>query len=407
MSKRTILMLSSLDIKPLGNAQSTPVIQKTIAGYVDSGWDVQFLAAHPINAQRASTGICIRRVGEKLDRLRRIAYGSRIRFPLRFVWWTLFQMALVSEGMRILRRTSIYLIYSWDAWVAPAARALSILGGIPVVARFLGASSMKSRMRSRNWRLACWETILAYKARYDLTIITDDGSQGDEIICALGGRSRRVLFWRNGVDAPARISVERQASQRKSLNLTEEKVLLCISRLVQSKHVERSIRALSQVLEEREDVSLVVVGDGPERAKLELEADHLAVSQHTRFVGAVPHEEVWAFLSLADIFISTYDQTNVGNPLLEAMMASKCIVTLNVGDTSKLVTHGVTGILLNTCELPRLGSVLLHLLSNDGFRTELGNAAGSYAKEHLWSWEKRIGAEIEEVEKLLSKATSR
>jgi len=62
---------------------------------------------------------------------------------------------------------------------------------------------------------------------------------------------------------------------------------------------------------------MIIKGDGPERKILEQLSNKLGIKQYIRFEGASPH--------------------NVGNPLLEAMMRGKCIVTLNNGDTGRFI----------------------------------------------------------------------
>jgi len=167
----------------------------------------------------------------------------------------------------------------------------------------------------------------------------------------------RVRFWMNGVDWESFEALPERQEARRRLAITAKRVLLTVSRLVSWKRVERSIQALAGVVEYYPDTVLIVVGDGSERERLERLAHELGVAQHVRFEGAVPHDEVPQYLAATDIFLSFYDWTNVGNPLLEAMMAGKCIVTLNNGDTAHFIKDEENGILLEYEELPKLPEV--------------------------------------------------
>ncbi|MEM4675392.1 MAG: glycosyltransferase family 4 protein [Nitrososphaerota archaeon] len=148
---------------------------------------------------------------------------------------------------------------------------------------------------------------------------------------------------------------------------------------------------------------LVIIGEGPERSRLEQLAIKLGVENHVRFEGAVLHKEIPKYLAAADIFLSFYDWSNVGNPLLEAMMAGKCIVTLNNGDTGQFVKNMENGILLEYEDLPRLPEVIKRLLADEDLRKKLGANARRFAEENFWSWDERINAEIAEVERLIEK----
>jgi glycosyltransferase involved in cell wall biosynthesis len=107
------------------------------------------------------------------------------------------------------------------------------------------------------------------------------------------------------------------------------------------------------------------------------------------------------YYAAADVFVSLYDVSNVGNPLLEAMVAGKCCVALDVGGTSKIVKHGVTGILIAKEQLDSLDQVLVSLLENQPLRERLGANAREWAWQHLKTWDERLDQELREVEKLL------
>ena len=103
----------------------------------------------------------------------------------------------------------------------------------------------------------------------------------------------------------------------------------------------------------------------------------------------------------ADIFISLYDYSNVGNPLLEAMTLGRCIVTLDVGDTRSLIHDRENGILLTMETLPTLGAVLRELSGDSALRQRLGSAAAKYAQENFCTWAQRMDREFQAVRALL------
>lgn len=237
--------------------------------------------------------------------------------------------------------------------------------------------------------------------------MTNDGTQGDKVLQQLGVDMRKVRFWLNGVDWNLFRSMPDPEQVKEFLGVSGKHVLMCISRLVSWKRVERSIEALPGIVEQYPNTVLIIVGDGPERRRLEQLATALGVKEHVRFEGAIPHSEVPKYLAAADIFLSFYDWSNVGNPLLEAMMAGKCIVTLNNGDTAKFIKNGENGILLEYEDLPRLPEVIKNLLANEELRNRLGANARKFAEKNFWSWEERIEAEIAEVSRLIEQSKKR
>jgi len=283
------------------------------------------------------------------------------------------------------------------------AKLLSKMWGVPVVARFQGTSLGVGWMKRQLWKVRAWNHVLGLRIPVDLVIMTNDGTQGDRVLESLNVNMERVRFWMNGVDWDLFKSLPEKAEARNHLRVNAQRVLLTLSRLVQWKRVDRAIQALPEVVRLFPDTVLIIVGDGPERERLEQLARDLGVHDHVRFEGAVPHKEIPKYLAAADIFLSFYDWSNVGNPLLEAMMAGKCIVTLNNGDTGQFVRNGENGVLLEYEDLPRLPEVIKELLANDELRKRLGANARKFAEENFWSWQERIEAEVTEVSRLIKR----
>jgi glycosyltransferase involved in cell wall biosynthesis len=154
---------------------------------------------------------------------------------------------------------------------------------------------------------------------------------------------------------------------------------------------------------------LLVVGDGEERARLEALARELGVMQNVRFTGAVPQEDVARAMHAADVFLAVADLSNVGNPLLEAMACGMCVVAVDAGDTRDLIADGRTGRLVDSSQRSgfvrpleeRLADLLVQLAGDEGQRARLREGAAAYAREHFWTWEQRMSAEVDAVTQLV------
>ena len=79
-------------------------------------------------------------------------------------------------------------------------------------------------------------------------------------------------------------------------------VVVCVARLVRRKGQDTLLRIWPEVLDRFPDAVLMLVGDGPDRARLERMADRRDLGAAVRFVGSVPGEEVPAHLAAADVF---------------------------------------------------------------------------------------------------------
>lgn len=401
--QNAVLFISALDCWSLGQGKGGPALYRTLTGYAKRGWKVYFITSNKAKANNMSDNIHenIKILRFDAPWLKRLMQIRKLGFFAKILWWLYFQVKAFLKAQKLRSEVRFDVIYGYEIYGVPVARFLARIWGVPMVARFQG-TSFGVGWEGRRFRcLRAWEHYIGLKIPADLVIMTNDGTQGDRVLQSLGVNMSKVRFWLNGVEWDNFRAMPEPSEARFSLRLNHKHVLLCVSRLVSWKRVDRSIRALPEIVKEFPDTILVVVGDGPERKNLERLAFELGIRDHVRFEGAVLHAEVPKYLAAADIFLSFYDWSNVGNPLLEAMMAGKCIVTLNNGDTGQFIQNGVNGVLLEYDELPRLPEIVKELLADEECRKRLGANARKFAEEHFWSWEERIEAEITEVQKLI------
>lgn len=408
--KKTVLIISALDVWTIGPREGSQARWYTIKSYTEHGWKVHFITSHRKRGfdrgiKEKHTNISIHRLN--LDVLQKYASRTpKIGFVLRCLFWTIFQISTFFETLKIAKKEKIDVIYGYEIYGIPVAKLLSLIWRIPVVARFQGTSLKSFWMKKRFWQVRAWEHVIAFKIPTSLVIMTNDGTQGDRVLRYFNIDPKKIRFWMNGVNwAPFKQDFNRKRV-KEELDIPSEHILMNISRLVDWKRVDRSIQSLPKIIQENPNVKLLIIGDGPEREDLERLSRTLKVNEYTIFLGAVPYENIAKYLSVADIFLSFYEWSNVGNPLIEAMMARKCIVTLDNGDTGNIVKNRVNGILLkesNTSELIKdISKSVVKLLKNVSLRLELGKNAQNFANKNFWGWETRMETEIKEVEKLLS-----
>jgi glycosyltransferase involved in cell wall biosynthesis len=236
--------------------------------------------------------------------------------------------------------------------------------------------------------------------------MTDDGTQGDEVLDRLNPDSAgKVRFWRNGLDLgsvrPPQEG-EAEAAREKLGLMTDDFVLVTATRLARWKRVDRAVDAVALLLKDGIAARLIIVGDGEERTNLETQVRELGLQELVTFVGAVPQSEVQKYLWAADVFLSVNELSNVGNPLLEAMVAGRCVLTLDEGDTRDLIHDGETGVLLHSGEPDVIAAALARLQGDAGQRRRLGASARRMAERAFWSWDQRMDAEVDAVEELIA-----
>jgi len=414
--KLRILVISRLDVWSLGKKKGNQSLYNTLMGYAKRGHKVHFITwgaggfrstedkRNPVSEIHSNVRIYrypyfymkISRLIQKLPFLRYLKIGYLVIIAL----WISVLLVSTIVGYRIIRKNRINLLYGHETYGVPVAYMLGKIFRIPNISRFQGCIFYNENLKNPLVLIRFLINILAYKTPADLVIMTDDGTKGDEVLQRLKTPMKCMRFWRNGVRDMFIPTFDSKRFKEELGISPSSKIILAVSQLRDWKRVDRIISAMPSIVSKEQKIMLVIVGDGPERINLETLCKELGVEQHVMFTGVVSHDEIPKFMNVADIFVSLYDLSNVGNPLLEAMTCGKCIVTLNNGTTEELIKNNETGILLNPDDLKTLPDVIVKLLHDDTRRNQLGNKVKKYANTHLWTWEERMKREIEFVENL-------
>jgi len=177
-------------------------------------------------------------------------------------------------------------------------------------------------------------------------------------------------------DAAARIRV------RRMLSVDDETVVIgTVARLDPVKDLGTLIRAVATVTrgsphragepDRRAPMALVIVGDGPERQRLEDLAVELGVGPHVRFLGHRDDARLW--LAGCDVYVNSSISEGVSLTILEGMAAGLPVVATRVGGTPEVI-DATCGRLVPSRDPLALAEALLDLASSPILRRELGQS---------------------------------
>jgi len=155
-------------------------------------------------------------------------------------------------------------------------------------------------------------------------------------------------------------------------NLASRTVVATVGRLVPAKRFDRFIEALAIAREQAPELLGCIVGDGPERERLQALAQEKGlVDEHLLFLGR--RHDVPALLRQAQMLALTSDHEGFPNVLLEAMAARLPVVTTPAGDSARVVRDGVTGYVLPFDDVRGFANRLVELAQSPALRSTLGN----------------------------------
>jgi colanic acid/amylovoran biosynthesis glycosyltransferase len=138
----------------------------------------------------------------------------------------------------------------------------------------------------------------------------------------------------------------------------------------------------ARVLRDRNvDIEWIVVGEGPERAKLEGMIEKYDLHKQVKLVGAQPHEAIPGFLAGAHIFslpcVIGDDNTRDGIPvaLMEAMAWGLPVVSTSIVGLPELIDSGQNGVLVEPDDAEALADAVAQLAASEDTRLRIGKAA--------------------------------
>jgi len=186
-----------------------------------------------------------------------------------------------------------------------------------------------------------------------------------------------------GVDAEVfRPDPQARAALRRRYGLGDAPVVTCVSRLVARKGQDQLLRVLPQLRARVPGTRLLLVGDGPDAARLGRLADTHGVTEHVVFTGSVPASELPAHHAVGDVFAlpcrtrgGGLDVEGLGIVLLEASASGVPVVAGDSGGAPETVREGVTGHVVGGRDTAALADALSGLLA-DPQRARRWGAAG-------------------------------
>lgn len=147
------------------------------------------------------------------------------------------------------------------------------------------------------------------------------------------------------------------------------------------KALDRWLEIARQVADVRPDAAFVLVGDGPERNRLERLSSGLGLDGKVHFVGLQTDPVPW--LSAMDVFLSTSIFEGLPLALLEAMANERPVVATAVGGVPEVLTDHLTGRILDKDDVDGLRDAVLAYLDDEDLRRRTGTTARLVVEERF------------------------
>jgi len=174
-------------------------------------------------------------------------------------------------------------------------------------------------------------------------------------------------------------------------------IITFLGRLYDGKGVADLISALAGI--KKENYICFIIGDGPERKKLEKLAEESGLKEKIVFFGYKNFDEYLKILKITDIFVNPSYTEGLPTTVAEAALCRNAIVATNVGGTPEIITDKKSGFLIELKDIKSLEEKLDLLIGDEDLRKKLGSNAFEEVRSKF-DWEKSINKYLEVFSRL-------
>lgn len=165
--------------------------------------------------------------------------------------------------------------------------------------------------------------------------------------------------------------------------------LLSVGRLVEKKGQALQLAACAELRRRGIEARLRIIGEGPERARLEARMVELDLGSSVILEGALRPEEVQDAYREADIFLHTGivdsegDRDGLPNVIPEAMSRGLCVISSPGGGATEAVTHEQTGLVADPRDPMALADAMVRLAEDSALRERLRVSAHTWVADNF------------------------
>ena len=152
-------------------------------------------------------------------------------------------------------------------------------------------------------------------------------------------------------------------------------IILSVGNLIPTKGHELLLRSFAEVLNKFPHAQCEIIGDGPERSRLDRLSDQLGIAKRVQFLGRQNRDQVAEAMRRCSVFALPSSYEGLGCVYLEAMSAEKPVIACRGQGIDEVIEDGSNGMLVAADDRVGLSIAIESLLKDESLRKKIGEAA--------------------------------
>lgn len=368
--KKSLLVVTSTFPRWLGDTDP-PFVMELSKRLVKEDMDIDVLAPHAYGAQKKEVmnGLYVYRYQYFFNKWQLLAYDGGIMANLKdnkllYLLVPFFIFSQTWSLLMLLKKNKYDLVHAH--WLVPQ-------GLITVfITTFIYRSTTKVLCTSHGSDLLAFQSTLFNRIKKwvlnrsdGITVVSD---YLRKVCIEITGDKKNISVCSMGVDL--------LNTFRPNINIKRDNnKILFVGRLVEEKNVSILLEAMHSLIHNLPKLKLVIVGDGPERNKLEKLCYELKIEHAVEFAGAINHDVLPEYYSAASIVVMTSKREGLGLVAIEAMGCECAVIAPSIPAMKDIIENEVNGILVRPDDSIQIANAIENLLVNVEARIRIAKKA--------------------------------
>ena len=290
---------------------------------------------------------------------------------------------------RVIKQSKVEKI--WFGAAAPLA----------ISARFLRVGNVKKIVALSHGHEVWWSKVFPFnfamkEISRSVDVLTFLGDYTGSVIKRNFKDRAKLVKIAPGIDI-SHFKPERSPSKinavRSELKIGSEPLILSVGRLVHRKGQDKLITAMPKILAKRPDAKLLLIGQGPRKAKLDSLVAKYGIADSVKFLGSIAYTDLPKYLNAADLFVMPsrsrlmgLEVEGLGIVYLEASACALPVIAGSSGGAPDALIDGRTGYVVDGRDIDQIANRVLSLIDNPKQAEEMGKAGRVWVESH-WRWD--------------------